>query len=104
MTSSDEGFRVLLGWKRRGAALHMELTCPCRAGATSESAQVVDVSDGWLTIQAGDGRSRDFHLRPGSSVVLLEANQQQYRDLFTKVVRISSTDKEELILAEPSRM
>jgi hypothetical protein len=25
MTSSDEGFRVLSGWKRRGAALHMKL-------------------------------------------------------------------------------
>ena len=104
MTSSDEGFRVLSGWKRRGAALHMELTCPWRAGVTSESALVVDVSDGWLTIQAADGRSRDFHLRPGSSVALLEPNQQQFGDLFTKVVRISSTDKEELILSERSRM
>ena len=82
----------------------MELASPGKVGVSSDSVQVADVSDGWLTIVHDDGCARDFHLPPSAAVALLDAAPQRFKNQFTKIVRISSADKEELILAERPRV
>jgi len=96
MTSSGEGSEVLLQWKDRKVSLHLELVCPGEDPVTSESAQVVEVSDEWLTVVVAESFFRDFHLLPGSGVELVENVPQRFRKRFTKVVRVSSVERRNL--------
>jgi hypothetical protein len=68
-----------------------------------ESAQVFEVTNEWLTVLVGEGAFRHFHLLPGG-VELVENLPQRFKNRFTKVVRVVSVDKEEVILAERVRV
>jgi hypothetical protein len=106
MTSSEEAFKILLGWKTTKVSLYMDLVSlepEELQGTTSESAQVVDVTDERLTISVAEGFIRDFHLLPGG-VALAENVPHRDRNLFSKAVAISSLRGERLTLAERKRM
>lgn len=98
MTSSDEAFRALEGWKASGSPLYVEFVPPEGPGELIPLATITGLTEEGLVLCSGMS-DRRFEL-PGA-VLSIDINvPQRFRNLLTEAVDIRLADGGHLVLSK----